>query len=476
VSERVRGHARQQFITHHCESEAAMSVTHPTQSSDTIASTPVRRGVPVARVIAGSLVAGIAAALVLTLVVFPGAAESVITGSILSAFGLGWAMMAVLSVRFTAQPQRWTAVPAVFMGVSGVGLVVCSPQNAALTDLNWVWPPATFALVVWMFVQTHRNLRGKGRWLLTPVLVVLAATTVGATVENVAEVRIHQSYPAPGTLNNVGGHRLHIYCKGDGGPTVVLFNGLGEISATWARITDEVSSTARVCAYDRAGQGWSDDTSSPQDGVAAAGDLHALLTAAGEHGPYVLVGHSTGGPYALTYAAQYPQQVAGMVLLDSSSPEQMRSIPSYAGQYALALRRGLAFLPTLTRIGLGSLFSSGAGLPADAIGRAQAMTSTARAARNGRDEISMIPTVFRQAQALTSLHSRPLVVLTTSDSLGTDGWKAAQDTLAALSENHLHRDVESTHAGLITDERPAAESAHAIAEVIASVRTGSPLR
>ena len=108
-----------------------------------------------------------------------------------------------------------------------------------------------------------------------------------------------------------------------------------------------------------------------------------------------------------------------MVLLDSSSPEQMTSIPGYAGQYALALRRGLAFLPTLTRIGLGSLFSSGAGLPADAIGRAQAMTSTARAARNGRDEISMIPTVFRQAQALTSLHGRPLAVLTTSDSLGT---------------------------------------------------------
>jgi hypothetical protein len=103
------------------------------------------------------------------------------------------------------------------------------------------------------------------------------------------------------------------------------------------------------------------------------------------------------------------------------------------------------------------------------------MTSTARAARNGRDEISMIPTVFRQAQALTSLHGQPLVVLSTSDSLGTNGWKAAQDKLAALSDNHLHRDVQSTHAGLITDQQPATEAAHAIAEVIASVRTGAPL-
>jgi pimeloyl-ACP methyl ester carboxylesterase len=450
--------------------------TDPTQTSDTVASTPVRRAVPVARVIAGSLAAGVFAALVLTLVVFPGGTESVITGSILSAFGIGWATMAALSVRFTAQPQGWTTVPAVVMGVSGVGLMVGSPDNATLTDFNWAWPPAMLALAVWMFVQMRRHLHGKGRWLLTPVLVVLAATTIGATVEDVAEVRIHQTYPAPGKLYDVGGHRLHLDCEGHGAPTVVLFNGLGEISATWARITSEVSTTTRVCAYDRAGQGWSDDTKSPQDGVTAARDLHALLAAAGEPGPYILAGHSTGGPYALTYAAQYPQQVAGMVLLDSSSPEQMTSIPSYASQYALALRRGLAFLPTLTRIGLGSLFSSGAGLPADAIGRAQAMTSTARAARNGRDEISMIPTVFRQAQALTSLHSRPLAVLTTSDSLGKDGWKAAQNKLAALSDNHLHRNVESTHAGLITDQRPAAQSAHAIADVIASARTGSPLR
>jgi hypothetical protein len=87
----------------------------------------------------------------------------------------------------------------------------------------------------------------------------------------------------------------------------------------------------------------------------------------------------------------------------------------------------------------------------------------------------MIPTVFRQAQALTSLHGRPLAVLTTSDSLGTEGWRAAQDKLAALSDNHLHRTVESTHAGLITEEGPATESANAIAEVIASVRTGLPL-
>ena len=121
----------------------------------------------------------------------------------------------------------------------------------------------------------------------------------------------------------------------------MLSNGLGGISAGWARITGPVAATTRVCAYDRAGQGWSDDAASPQDGVQSAEDLHTLLAEAGEHGPYVLVGHSTGGTYAMTYAARYPEQVAGMVLLDSSSPEQFTRMPAFPGQYALMMRRGL---------------------------------------------------------------------------------------------------------------------------------------
>src|SRR5689334_14859386 len=162
--------------------------THPAATTSTQEPTPARRRVPVALVIAGSLATGIAAALVLILLVFPGATESVITGSILAAFGLGWAAMAALSVRYTTQPQRWAAVPAAYMGVSGVGLMACAPQNATMTDLNWVWPPLTLALAVWMSARMRRSLHGAGRWLLTPVLVVLAATSVGATVENIAEV------------------------------------------------------------------------------------------------------------------------------------------------------------------------------------------------------------------------------------------------------------------------------------------------
>ena len=446
---------------------------NPTTHPDGSPAPTLPRSVPATRVIAGSLVAGALSALVLTLVVFPGATEAVITGSMLLAFGLGWALMAFLSTRMTGQPQRWAGVPAVAMSATGLALLTLSPGDATLTAVGWIWPPAMVALVVWMFVQIRRHLTGGARWLLTPVLVVLAVASIGATTENVLLLHDHDSYPAPGARYEVGDHRLHLDCRGQGGPTVVLFNGLGEISASWARISDQVSTAGRVCAYDRAGQGWSEDVATPQDGIAAAEDLHLLLAEAGEEGPYVLVGHSTGGAYSLTYAAQYPEQVAGMVLLDSSSPEQLTSIPSYAGQYAV-MRRGLALLPTFARLGLSRVFAA-SHLPGEAGDRVRAMTSSPRAFRNGRDEVSMVPEVFEQAQSLTTLHGLPLVVLTASETLDTSGWAAAQDKLASLSANRVHRDVDSTHAGLVEDEHGSAESVRAITEVVSAVRNGSPL-
>jgi pimeloyl-ACP methyl ester carboxylesterase len=255
---------------------------------------------------------------------------------------------------------------------------------------------------------------------------------------------------------------------------VVLFNGMGEFSGSWARIADQVSGTARVCAYDRAGQGWSDDVDHPQDGVAAAADLHALLAAAGEHGPYVLVGHSIGGPYAMTYAAQYPEDVAGMVLLDSSSPKQITEMPAYPTQYAL-MKRGLALLPTLARIGLGPVSTPASHLPGPAGELADGMSSTVRAKRNGRDDLATIPVVFEQAQALTTLADRPLAVVTASESLSTDGWRAAQDRLATLSSDSIHSVAQSSHAGMLEDPQGAKASVAAITAVVDAVASGSPV-
>ena len=344
-----------------------------------------------------------------------------------------------------------------------------------MTALNWVWPPLMVALAWWVFVQMRRTVTGKAPWLLTPVIAVLVLASVGATYANIAAVRDQARFATPGTLYDVGGHRLHLDCHGNGSPTVVMFNGLGEVSAAWARLTDPVAAKTRVCAYDRAGQGWSDDAASPLDGVQSTEDLHTLLGKAGEHGPYVLVGHSTGGTYAMTYSARYPDQVAGLVLLDSSSPGQLTQMPAFPRQYAM-MRRTYALLPTLSRLGLGHLIPGTSHLPAADAARVDAITSTPKAYRNQRDEVSVIPRVFAQSQALTTFGDRPLVVLTASaTSTRTDGWDGAQDQLAALSPNSVHRTVSSTHPGLLEDVRPAAASVRAITEVIHSVRTGTPL-
>jgi pimeloyl-ACP methyl ester carboxylesterase len=422
------------------------------------------------RVVGASLLVGAVTALLLSLVVFPGATEGVVTGSMLVGFGLGWAQMATLSTRLTDQPQRWAAVPAVVMTGTGLGLMVAAPTNDTLTSLTWAWPPALLVLVVWVAVQVRRSLKGFGRWLLAPVLVVLAVASVGAVAQNVTTMRNEGAYLPPGTMYSVGDHRLHLDCRGQGGPTVVLFNGLGEISASWAKVTAQLGTDARVCAYDRAGQAWSDGVADPQDGIAAAEDLHRLLAAAGEKGPYVLVGHSIGGPYAMTYAVQYPSQVAGMVLLDSSSPRQLTDIPSYPAQYAV-MRRGYAVLPALARMGAGGLVASGSGYSPEVASRLHAMTSTPQAARNARDEITTVPRLFEQAQALTTLGDLPLVVLTASaNAEETGGWAAAQAELAELSSSSEHRTIDSTHQGLVDDDGPAAGSARAIDAVVTAVR------
>ena len=203
-----------------------------------VPTTPPRTG-PVARIVAGSIAAGLGAAATLSLVVFAGSGESVITGSILLAFAFGWALIAVLTVHHTNRPQRWAAVPAAAMGVCGIALLEYTPGYDTMTWFSWVWPPIVLPLAGWMFLRMRRSVGGVGRWMLTPVIAVLALAAVGATYENIALVRDQHTYAAPGKTYDVGGHRLHLNCQGHGGPTVVLSNGMGEISASWARISGQ---------------------------------------------------------------------------------------------------------------------------------------------------------------------------------------------------------------------------------------------
>jgi pimeloyl-ACP methyl ester carboxylesterase len=131
----------------------------------------------------------------------------------------------------------------------------------------------------------------------------------------------NKTYPPPGRLVDVGGWRLHLNCTGQSKgktATVVLESGAGDFSVDWSLTQPAIARFARVCSYDRAGAGWSELGPRPRTMRQAVYELHTALSKAGEKGPYVLVGHSLGGLLIRVYASQYPKEVAGMVLVDST--------------------------------------------------------------------------------------------------------------------------------------------------------------
>lgn len=132
----------------------------------------------------------------------------------------------------------------------------------------------------------------------------------------------------PGALYDVGTHKLHLFCAGRGRPTVVLEAGLGGFSLEWLTVMQQLAGERRVCAYDRAGYGWSEYGPPPRTTEILVTELNTLLERAGEPGPYLLAGHSFGGYVVQAFARRWPDQVTGVVLVDSSHPEQDRYLPA----------------------------------------------------------------------------------------------------------------------------------------------------
>jgi pimeloyl-ACP methyl ester carboxylesterase len=403
-------------------------------------------------VVAGSLLAGLAAAVALVAGPLAGGQEAVITGGLLLGFAAGWALLAVLSARFTHRPQRWAAVPAAAMSISGAGLIALAPSAGTLSALGWVWPPLLLVLVTWMIVRARRRPASRLQpWLLYPIFGALALTAIGGGYETLANATDQpEAHVAGSRLIDVGGgRRLYIRSVGSGGPTVILEPGLGESAREMARwIAPDVARTTTVVVYDRAGHGRSD--AEPAAGADAARDLHVLLERAHVPGPYVLAGHSLGGMFALSYARRYPAEVGGIVLLDSMHPHQHNA---FAGTDPL-----LALVPTLARTGLANLlFDRKDGDP------------TAQARQLVRD-VEGMPAELDRAAKLTSLGNKPLIVL----SAGTGslpGWAGQQNDLAALSSDSVHRTIPgATHASLIDDHVDAAQSSRAIRDVVEAVQ------
>jgi pimeloyl-ACP methyl ester carboxylesterase len=166
------------------------------------------------------------------------------------------------------------------------------------------------------------------RRLAIVALCAAAAFVASAAAANLLTIRILAArHPVPGALVGIDGRAMHIYCVGEGAPTVVLESGAGDDWIYWQKVQPEAARASRVCAYDRGGLGWSDPRPGRRDAQAIAADLHRLLAAAGERPPFVIVGASAGALYARMFAATFPSDVAGLVFVDGSTPEQTRELP-----------------------------------------------------------------------------------------------------------------------------------------------------
>ena len=160
------------------------------------------------------------------------------------------------------------------------------------------------------------------RWLIRITISLLLLALIGVGYQIVGMAQHRKQYPPPGRLIDVGGHTLHLYCTGEGNPTVILEAAGPGWSVYWSRVQPDLAKVTRVCSYDRAGFGWSDAGPLPRSGQQMAEELRQLLTRAGISGPYLLVGHSLGGFIVRLYRQAHPNEVVGMVLVDAGHERQ----------------------------------------------------------------------------------------------------------------------------------------------------------
>jgi pimeloyl-ACP methyl ester carboxylesterase len=324
----------------------------------------------------------------------------------------------------------------------------------------------------------RRIMRWTGKAILWLLVALLVLALIGAIYQAIATGRAERAHLPPGEMVDVGNHNsLHIHCVGKGSPTVVLDAALGAMSTSWVRVQREVSATTRVCAYDRAGLGWSERGSEPRDAKQVTSELHALLEGAdiGE-GPYVLVGHSYGGLYTQTYTARYPEEVAGVALIESSHPEQFNRLPEARDSYEQT-KRLYAVGTLLARIGVVRLFNLSPAppeLPHQQRAQVGALNPSMRQVSTTAQELRATPQSTAQARRLRSLGDKPLAVV--SAGTQSSGWLTLQDDLATLSPNSMHPLVEgATHTSVVYERSDAQATSAAIVEVVAAVRNDRSL-
>jgi pimeloyl-ACP methyl ester carboxylesterase len=300
---------------------------------------------------------------------------------------------------------------------------------------------------------------------LTAVIVALLGVPLagGAAYEAIASLGDASTSAPAGQLVDVGGYRLHLDCRGEGGPTIVMDSGLGGSALDWVLVQDDLATLSRVCTYDRAGMGWSDAGPLPRSPSRIADELHLLLSNAGISGPYILVAHSLAGKNMRMFAAHHPADVAGMVLVDARSERlDVGSSPEDVEAFANALEGEARFFSLGRRFGLARLFG------ADLLGQPLVPRDLATTMVLLKTNPAAIEETVREGLARsdddaeladTTLSPLPLVVIAAAGNMrDVPGWSEAQQGLAGLSTagelvvaEHSQHYVQLEEPGLVID-------------------------
>jgi len=315
------------------------------------------------------------------------------------------------------------------------------------------------------------------RGMTTLVVLIIGLGLLGFVYEAAAEASDRRTYLPSGQIIDVDGHAMQITCMGKGSPTVILEAGGGYFSAVWTRVQPKVAQATRVCAYDRAGYGWSDPRPEPRDAQHIAAELHWLLAKAGIEPPYVMVAHSVGGIYIRVYNTQYPGEVVGMVLIDATHPDNwVRQGESIAAMQTMAVTASV-----LSRVGLVRLFFGGQklGLPAPQDAAVIAELSSVQHWDTQRGDVAAMTDSIAQGRAAGDLGNMPLAVVAAGeypDGPGKALKFTLQHELAALSTNSMYQEIEgANHISLVMNEQYATLTSETIIRVIEAARTGKPL-
>jgi pimeloyl-ACP methyl ester carboxylesterase len=175
------------------------------------------------------------------------------------------------------------------------------------------------------------------------------------TLAHRAKTRLKRQYPPIGQMVDIGGYRLHMHVEGEGSHTVIFDAGAGGIGLSWELVRPAIAKVTRVVTYDRAGLGWSEPSPYPRDAATVALELHTMLSNANINAPYILVGHSLGGVVARQFAAKYPNEVAGLVMVDSAHEQQMKHFPGALVKMVNSMKGMFAVMRLLSKLGVFAL-------------------------------------------------------------------------------------------------------------------------